>query len=114
MKDMRKTITNFGHGEIDPRVYAHDITLNDLETLNDYRIALANGDYDETCRILNESDVCFFGAWMLNLLENRLQAIGNYLNNELERDVLTYASETEPENVEYGISWIADEFDEAI
>ena len=109
---MKDTNTIFPNG-IDSRVYAQDITLNDLETLSKYQTLLTEGKYKETSELLNNSDVYFYGAWMLNLLEKRLQAIGNYLVN-LKEDVLTYASETEPENVEYGTSWISDEFDEAI
>ena len=50
---------------------------------------------------------------MLNLLEKRIKAIGDYLIN-LEEDVFTHYSETEPENVEYGLNWISDELEEDV
>lgn len=107
---MKITRTIFPDG-IDSRVYAQDITLNDLETFGKYQTLLAQGKYTEASDLLNNSDVYFYGAWMLNLLEKRLNAIGDYLV-KLERDVLTHASETEPENIEYGMHWISDEFKE--
>ena len=105
---MKNTHTIFPSG-IDSRVYAQDITLNDLETFSKYQTYLTQGKYSEASVLLNNSDAYFYGAWMLNLLEKRLKAIGNYLIT-LEEDILTYGSETEPENVTYGTSWISDEF----
>lgn len=107
---MKNTHTIFPSG-IDSRVYAQDITLNDLETFSKYQALLAQGKYSEASVLLNNSDAYFYGAWMLNLLEKRLNAIGEYLFN-LEEDVLTYASEIEPENVVYGMNWISDDFKE--
>ena len=101
---MKNIYTIFPSG-IDSRIYAQDITLNDLETFSKYQTLLAQGKYTEASVLLNNSDAYFYGAWMLNLLEKRLNAIGDYLIT-LEEDVLTYAGETEPENVEYGLNWI--------
>ena len=109
---MKNIYTIFPSG-IDSRIYAQDITLNDLETFSKYQTLLAQGKYTEASVLLNNSDAYFYGAWMLNLLEKRLNAIGDYLIT-LEEDVLTYAGETEPENVSHGTSWISDEFEEIV
>ena len=109
---MKNTHTIFPNG-IDSRVYAQDISLNDLETFSKYQTLLAQGKFSEASVLLNNSDAYFYGAWMLNLLEKRLKAIGDYLIN-LEEDVLTHYSETEPENVEYGLNWISDELEEDV
>ena len=101
---MKNTYTIFPSG-IDSRVYAQDITLDNLETFNKYQTLLAQKKYSEASVLLNNSDAYFYGAWMLNLLEKRLNAIGEYLIN-LEEDVLTHYGETEPENAEYGLNWI--------
>ena len=106
---MKNTHTIFPSG-IDSRVYAQDITLNDLETFSKYQSLLAQGKYSEASVLLNNSDAYFYGAWMLNLLEKRLNAIGEYLI-DLEEDVLTYVNENEPENSVYGMHWISDEFE---
>ena len=106
---MKNTYTIFPNG-IDSRVYAQDITLNDLETFSKYQTLIAQGKYSEASILLNNSDAYFYGAWMLNLLEKRLNAIGSYLIG-LEKDVLTYVSEAKPENTTYGIHWISDEFE---
>ena len=106
---MKNTYTIFPSG-IDSRVYAQDITLNDLETFKKYQTLLAQKKYSEASVLLNNSDAYFYGAWMLNLLEKRLNAIGEYLI-DLEEDVLTYVNENEPENSVYGMHWISDEFE---
>lgn len=104
---MKNTHTVFPYG-VDSRIYAQDITLNDVETFSKYQTLLAQGNYTEASDLLNNSDAYFYGAWMLNLLENRLQAIGTFLK-DLKKDVLTLGSETEPENATYGTHWISDE-----
>ena len=102
--------TIFPNG-IDSRVYAQDINLNNIEIFSKYQTLLEQGKYSEASALLNNSDASFYGSWMLNLLEKRLNAIGDYLIN-LEKDVLTYYSEIEPENSEYGMNWISDELEE--
>ena len=109
---MKNTHTIFPSG-IDSRVYAQDITLNDLETFSKYQALLAQGKYSEASVLLNNSDAYFYGAWMLNLLEKRLKAIGDYLIS-LEEDVLTHYSENEPENAEYGLNWISDKLNKDV
>ena len=107
---MKNTYTIFPNG-IDSRVYAQDISLNDLETFNKYQALIAQGKFSEASVLLNNSDAYFYGAWMLNLLEKRLKAIGIYLT-DLEEEILTYGGETEPEDASYGVSWISDELNE--
>ena len=102
---MKSTYTIFPNG-IDSRVYAQDITLNDLETFSKYQALLAQGKYTEASVLLNNSDAYFYGAWMLNLLEKRLKAIGIYLT-DLKEEILTYGGETEPEDVSYGGSFVS-------
>ena len=75
---MKNTHTIFPSG-IDSRIYAQDITLDNLETFNKYQTLLAQKKYSEASVLLNNSDAYFYGAWMLNLLEKRLNAIGEYL-----------------------------------
>ena len=106
---MKNTNTIFPDG-IDSRVYAQDITLNDLETFSKYQTLLAQGKYSEASVLLNNSDAYFYGAWMLNLLEKRLKAIEEYVLYELKDEVLTYAGESEPEDVAYGMNWISDDW----
>ena len=55
---------------------------------------------------LNNSEVFFYGAWILNLFENRLCAIGNYAINILPKNILTQYYENEPENTYKGMNWI--------
>ena len=105
---MKITDTRFPN-DIDARVYAQDITLNDLETFSEYQTLIAQGKYKKASDWLNKSDAYFYGAWMLNLLEKRLKAIKEYVF-KLEDEVLTYAGESEPDDVAYGTNWISDDW----
>ena len=78
---MKDTHTVFPYG-IDSRVYAQDITLNDLEIFSKYQTLLAQGKYTEASVLLNNSDAYFYGAWMLIMWQNNLLRL--YPNNPTE------------------------------
>ena len=67
---------------------------------------LETGNYTRATELLNNSDVFFYGAWILNLLENRLYAMENYLMNEEEKPTLVTYQSTEPINAYQGMNWI--------
>ena len=102
---MRDTSTKFP-SEIDNRIFAQDINIEQAPIMNDYYMFLNAGNYDKATELLNNSDVFFYGAWVLNLLEERLHAIGDYVvNTDLKPDLVTY-SDTEPSTVSEGMCWI--------
>lgn len=101
---MRDTSTKFPT-EIDSRIFACDINLKQVPIMQEYYRYLESGNYTRATELLNNSDVFFYGAWTLNLLENRLCAIGDYVM-QLEKPTLVTYQSTEPRNAYQGMNWI--------
>lgn len=99
---MRDISSNFPTS-IDDRIFLHDISLDQLDTVNEYRNYIANGNYTQASELLNNSDVGFYGAWVLNLLENRLVAIENYVQSLDKPYFVQYGGE---EPTEEGSHWV--------
>ena len=91
---MKNTDTKFPNS-IDDRVFMQDININQVPIMNRYYSLLSNGNYTQSSELLNNSEVYSYGAWCLNLIENRLYAIGNYVMNLEDINLVTY-SESEP------------------
>ena len=103
---MKSTYSIYPRG-IDSRVYAQDINIENVSVFNEYQSLLAQGKYEEASIFLNNSDAYFYGAWMLNLLENRLHEIGKYVM-PMEKPKLTIYQSEEPET-NIGMTWIGDD-----
>lgn len=103
---MKNIDTKFPNG-IDDRAFMQDINIEQVPIMNKYYSLLSNGNYTQASELLNKSEVYSYGAWCLNLIENRLNAIGNYLKTLEEIKLVTY-SETEPSESELydGMTWI--------
>ena len=92
--------------DIDNRIFWQDMNLSQTLIMQKYYTYLNAGNYDKASELLNNSDVFFYGAWILNLLENRLYAMENYLMNEEEKPTLVTYQSTEPRNAYEGMNWI--------
>lgn len=103
---MKNISTKFPQ-QIDNRIFFQDININQVSIIKQYYTLLSNGAYTKASELLNNSEVFFYGAWCLNLLENRLFAIGNYVMN-LEGIDLVINSESEPSttSLENNFTWI--------
>ena len=101
---MRNVASQFPSA-VDDRIYFQDINLSQLNTKTNYESYLANGQYTDASAELNNANIDFFGASVLNLIENRLIAIENYLLTLTKPD-WTYYGASEPDNVPVGYSWI--------
>ena len=95
---MKNANTKFP-SQIDDRVFFQDINISQVPVMKQYYSLLNSGAYTKASELLNNSEVFFYGAWCLNLLENRLFAIGNYAMNLEDINLLTYAK-TEPSESE--------------
>ena len=100
---MKNTTSKFP-SMIDDRVFFEDINLTQLDIKNQYEQLLQQGKYTEASQLLNNSDVDFYGAWILNLLENRLLNIQTYLQDETKPHLVDY--NTQPTT--NGAHWISD------
>ena len=105
---MKSTYSIYPRG-IDSRVYAQDINIENVSVFNEYQSLLAQGKYKDASNLLNNSDVYFYGAWMFNLLENRLNEIGKYVMS-MEKPKLTIYQSEEP-TVNIGMTWIGDDLE---
>ena len=102
-----KSIQTKFPSEIDSRIFFIDVDLSQVPIMKNYYTLINAGEYSRASELLNNSEVSFYGAWILNLLENRLCAIGNYVMGLEKNKLMTY-SNSEPSNDEIyeGMNWI--------
>ena len=75
--------------------------------MENYLRLLNSGNYTSASEYLKNSVVFYYGALFLNMMENRLRTIGNYLTNLEDLELVTY-SDSEPSESEVfdGMNWI--------
>ncbi len=101
MKDYHTSFPTY----IDDRHFFQDVTIEQVPIMQKYNGFINVKAYTAATEYIHEQDVTFYGAWILNMLEDRLIAIENYLLEEVEKpDLVTY-SDTEPEDVPVGYCW---------
>ena len=103
---MRNTQTVFPNG-VDELQFFSDISINQVPIMENYLRLLNSGNYTSASEYLKNSGVFYYGAWFLNMMENRLRTIGNYLTNLEDLELVTY-SDSEPSETEVfdGMNWI--------
>ena len=104
---MRNTQTVFPNG-VDELQFYSDIAISQVPIMENYLRLLNNGNYTSASEYLKNSGVFYYGAWFLNMMENRLRTIGNYLTNLEDLELVTY-SDSEPSESEVydGMNWIS-------
>ena len=103
---MRNTQTVFPNG-VDELQFFSDISIDQVPIMENYLRLLNSGNYTSASEYLKNSRVFYYGAWFLNMMENRLRTIGNYLTNLEDLELVTY-SDSEPSESEVfdGMNWI--------
>ena len=103
---MRNTQTVFPNG-VDELQFYSDISIDQVPIMENYLRLLNSGNYTSASDYLKNSGVFYYGAWFLNMMENRLRTIGNYLTNLEDLELVTY-SDSEPSETEVydGMNWI--------
>lgn len=103
---MRNTQTVFPNG-VDELQFYSDISINQVPIMENYLRLLNSENYTSASKYLKNSGVFCYGSWFLNMMENRLHAIGNYLTNLEDLELVTY-SDSEPSESEVfdGMNWI--------
>lgn len=104
---MRNTQTVFPNG-VDELQFYSDISIDQVSIMENYLRLLNSGNYTSASEYLKNSGVFYYGAWFLNMMENRLRTIGNYLTNLEDLELVTY-SDSEPSESEVfdGMNWIS-------
>ena len=89
---------------IDDRIFFQDICIDKLKIMEKYQKFISAGAYTNASNYINSSNVSFYGAYILNLLEVRLIAIEEYLETLEKPDIVAY-TDTEPTGAEVGYCW---------
>lgn len=92
--------------QIDDRMFFQDINILQVPIMSHYYALLQSGDYCMASEYLNNSEVFFYGAWVFNLFQNRLCAIGDYVVYILPKNIVTHYYVNEPADVYEGMNWI--------
>ena len=71
MKNSRSVFPN----QIDPLIFFSDINIDQVPTMESYYNLLYQNNFSQASNLLNNSDCDFYGAYVLNLIENCLYAI---------------------------------------
>lgn len=84
--------------QYDPLIFFADADLDNYTTYQQYYVLYNNGQYSQASSLLNNSDVDFYGAWLLNLIENELYAIEDNMDQFIdEKPKLVAYSSTAPQ-----------------
>ena len=102
---MKNILSIFPNG-IDSRVFFSDIDLDNINIMNEHENLIKQGKYTDASQLLNNSDVFFYGAWFLNMIENRLVNIGNHLLSKQKPQLTTYQDSEPTENLTKNMVWI--------
>lgn len=104
---MKNTLSIFPNG-IDSRIFFSDISIEFTDLMRRYQELIKQELYSDASKLLNNSDVFFYGAWLFHLFDNRLLKIEPALLN-LEKPKLTTYQPNEPtDNLSGNMSWIGD------
>lgn len=101
-----KNIESTYPAEIDNQLFFSDMRLKDSSTYETYKNYLKTKEYDKGSESLQNSEVDYYGAYVLNIFNRRLRAIGQYLLTKQKPDQVKYQS-TEPSNPKVGTTWIS-------
>ena len=96
--------------DIDDRLYFSDVCISKSDLMAEYESLIAEGHYDDALALIQDED--FYGAWLLNLLENRLHNLFLYIHGMSKPVFGAYQSE-EPDTDQEGYIWV-NEFDPSL
>lgn len=101
MKDYTSTFPD----KIDNLIFFQDVSIDKLPIMDHYNLLIESGNYSMASAYINGEDISFYGAWLLNMLEERLIVIEDYIMHQLEKpDLVTY-SDNEPTDKEIWYCW---------
>ena len=101
MKDYSTAFPDY----IDDLRFFQDVSIDKLPIMEKFNRMIAQGNYSAASEYINEQDISFYGAWFLNMLEERLIAIENYIMYSTDKPNLTTYNDIEPTNVAVGYCW---------
>lgn len=108
-KEVKEKIPTKFPAEIDERIYFNDIDLKQVATMQRFYQYINLGLYAKAFELLDSSEAFYYGAWLLNMLEDRLYIIGDYISKIEKPKIFSYGTSEPPienlNNEEY-YNWI--------
>ena len=108
-KEVKEKIPTKFPAEIDERIYFNDIDLKQVATMQRFYQYINLGLYTKAFELLDSSEAFYYGAWLLNMLEDRLYIIGDYISKIEKPKIFSYGTSEPPienlNNEEY-YNWI--------
>ena len=94
---MRKSEESVFPEDIDPLIFYQDASIERKPELGQYYVYLNNNNFDAAKNYLANSTLDYYGAWLLNLVENRLYAIEDNVDEYVgEKPKIVIHSAKEP------------------
>ncbi len=91
--------------DVDKLCFFQDVSIDKLPIMDQYNEMIAIGHYSDASEYLNTHEISFYGAWLLNMLQERLIAIENYIVHGTDKPDLTTYNDIEPTDKEEGYCW---------
>lgn len=108
-KEVKEKILTKFPAEIDERIYFNDIDLKQVAIMQRFYQYINLGLYAKAFELLDSSEAFYYGAWLLNMLEDRLYIIGDYISKIEKPKIFSYGTSEPPienlNNEEY-YNWI--------
>lgn len=76
--------------------------------MNHYHRLLKSGSYTAASNYLCDSNVFSYGAWFLNVIEDRIVKIEEYAMSLKKNTLTTYQSPEPTENLYQNMVWVGD------
>lgn len=95
-KEVKEKIPTKFPAEIDERIYFNDIDLKQVATMQRFYQYINLGQYAKAFELLDSSEAFYYGAWLLNMLEDRLYIIGDYISKIEKPKIFSYGTSEPP------------------
>ena len=98
---MKYTANSLYPEGIDPLIFYQDCDIDHKSILGEYYQLINNDHFQQAATLLNNSEIDFYGAWLLNMIEDRLRATEENIDVWVgEKPVLTIVSSSPPANTD--------------
>ena len=96
---MRTNVASVFPTDIDPLLFFQDCDIDHKDILPQYYQLINNGHFSDASSLMENSDVDFYGAWLLNTIENRLRATEEFIDQYRRgKPLLTIYNVNQPSN----------------
>lgn len=84
---------------IDPLIFYQDCDYDHKGILGEYYQLIINNHFEQAAELMHNSDIDYYGAWLLNMIEDRLRTTEENIDVWVDaKPILTIRSATPPSN----------------